>query len=192
MATKRGDLAQAFVLWKRVADLEIEIFRSLPPSLATQYALDTQTLAWIEFEPDLENTRRFLHRKYPPIEEPTLADAYFVCEVVRSVVTRSTAYFAVAVHALATLRQELETKEGPQNDHLDHISIGCDGSVINKYPNYMVRAQESLNAMVFVTKGRRVILEKTEDSAVLGAAVAAALAAGGMASEMAAWNASVV
>ncbi len=110
-----------------------------------------------------------------------MADACFISEIVRLVVTRSTAYFAVAVHALATLLQDSMAKLGLQDDNLDHISIGCDGSVINKYPNYMARAQGSLNAMTFVTEGRRVILKKTEDSAVLGAAVAAALAAGGIA-----------
>lgn len=154
-------------------------FRSLPPSLAHRYALDTQTLASIEFAHH-SHTLRIFQQKFPSSQEPSPSDAQFITEVVRLVVTRSTAYFAVGVHALATLLERLRTESGPQHDESDHVSIGCDGSVINKYPDYMARAQRSLDALAFATEGRRIVLEKTEDSAVLGAAVAAALAAGGI------------
>lgn len=157
----------------------IGTIRSLPPGLANQYSLDTHTLASIEFA-NYRQTKGIIQDRFPSSQAPSRDDAHFITETVRMVVTRSTAYFAVSVHALATFLLDLRAEFGLSDDEQGHISIGCDGSVINKYPDFMARAQGSLNAMAFATKGRRIVLEKTEDSAVLGAAVAAALASGGI------------
>ena len=157
------------------------LFRGrLPSSLAMPYILDTKTLALIEIDNshDLTNTISLLHQCHPSIHKPTPHDAYFIQRTIRFVTNRSIAYFATGIHALASLLQELECNAGLQDDP-DHISIGCDGSVINKYPKYMERAQETLNQMFtrWNSAGKSVILEKTQDSAVLGAGIAAALAA---------------
>ena len=157
------------------------LFRGrLPSSLAMPYILNTKTLALIENDTsyDLRDTISLLHQYHPSIHKPTPRDAYFIQQIVRFVTNRSIAYFATGIHALASLLQELECNSGLQDD-MGHISIGCDGSVINKYPRYMERAQEILDNMF--TRGdpggKNVVLEKTQDSAVLGAAIAAALAA---------------
>ena len=157
------------------------LFRGrLPSSLAIPYILNTKTLALIENDTshDLGDTISLLHQCYPSIHRPNPRDAYFIQQTVRSVTKRSVAYFATGIHALVSLLQELERDAGLQDD-LDHISIGCDGSVINKYPMYMERAQEILDQMFSRgdSGGKGVILEKTRDSAVLGAGIAAALAA---------------
>ncbi len=163
------------------ATRKANLFRGrLPSSLAMPYILNTKTLALIENDNshDLTDTISLLHQRHPSIHKPTPRDAYFIQQTIRFVTNRSIAYFATGIHALASLLQELEYNTGLQ-DNLDHISIGCDGSVINKYPMYMERAQEILDQMFtrWDSAGKSVILEKTQDSAVLGAGIAAALAA---------------
>ena len=86
----------------------------------------------------------------------------------------------------------------------EEISIGCEGSIINKYPGYMFDAQTLMEKMVSLEdslpslpttttttinnttinnnniikqkKRKRIIFEGTKDSAVLGAGVAVAMA----------------
>lgn len=162
----------------------------LPPSLTTPYTLETKILAQIETDPSpsLSTTRVILHKLHPSIKKPTLTDAHFVRQTILSVTSRSIAYFATGVHALSSSLQDMEQKAGLE-DNLDHITIGCDGSVINKYPGYMDRAQGLLDMMKLVEDWdpqgaglvakpkKRVILERTVESAVLGAGVAGAMAA---------------
>ena len=156
--------------------------RILPPSLKIPYNLDTKTLAQIEVDTSdsLFMTCSLLHKKYPSNRMPSFNDAKFIRQTILSVTSRSIAYFTTGVHALSSLLQEIE-EQAKLEDSLDHISIGCDGSVINKYPNYMVRAQETLDRLIASENlGRkRVILEKTHESAVTGAGVAGAMAAQG-------------
>ena len=158
------------------------LFRgNLPLPLAIPYSLTTKMLALTETDHSLglRDTISFLHEKYPSAHKPTLYDAFFVQQAVRLVTSRSISYFATGVHALASLLQELERNAYVQDD-LDHISIGCNGSVINKYPMYMEQAQEILHQMQAMQEvnSKRIMLEKSEDSAVLGAGIAAALAGG--------------
>ena len=151
-----------------------------PKTLLVPYSLDTHTLARIQLDKSagLTATRNLLHEKHQSSVRPSFQDAAFIQKVVISVSRRSIAYFAAGVHALTSLLQDLETEAGLESG-LDHVSIGCDGSVINKYPGYMETAQETLDQLQATeAKGRkRVLLEKTQDSAVLGAGVAGALAA---------------
>ena len=173
-----GEIVRLIVL---EATKKANLFRGrLPSSLAVSYILNTKTLALIENDTshDLRETISLLHQYHPSSHKTTPRDAYFIQQTVLSVTKRSIAYFATGIHALASLLQELERNTGLQKD-LDRISIGCDGSVINKYPMYMERAQEILDQM-FKRSGpgdQSVTLEKTQDSAVLGAGIAAALAA---------------
>ncbi|KAL9123542.1 MAG: hypothetical protein Q9217_007032 [Psora testacea] len=151
----------------------------LPPSLQTPYSLDTHTLALIEVDksPSLSTTRSILQERHPSSHPPSLADANFIHSVVRSVTRRSRAYFATGMHALTSLLEDLDAEAGLSSE-LDHVSIGCDGSVINKYPEYMESVQDTLDQMRSREgAGRKtILLEKTQDGAVLGAGVAAALA----------------
>ena len=156
---------------------------NFPPSLAIPHAaeLNTKILAEIETE-TLHKVRARLGslwgRNPPSPYKLTHADAYFVQQTIRFVSSRSIAYFSTGVHALTSLLQELETNAGFPID-LDHITIGCDGSVINRYPEYMEKAQKTIDQMVGMQdgEGKRVILEKTKASTVVGAGIAAALAA---------------
>ena len=149
----------------------------MSPSLAnTMYSVDTKDLALIENDVSdgLAASRALLYQRHPSAHQPSESDIIFIKDVVRRVSTRSIAYFTVGMHALTALLQSLETID------TDHITIGCDGSIINKYPSYIERAQATLNQMFGSDdphRKMRVNLERTTDSAVLGAAVAAAIAA---------------
>ena len=152
----------------------------MPQSLANNpYSLDTRDLALIEIDEShgLAVSCSLFHQRYPSSRQPTERDIMFIQGVVRRVSTRSIAYFTVGIHALTAVLQKLDTVE------MGHITIGCDGSIINKYPNYMERTQAIINQMVEsdnVHGQMKVRLERTTDSAVLGAAVAGAMAANTM------------
>lgn len=149
---------------------------NLPLSLRTPYSIDTKDLAQIETG-GLTESRGFLDQRHPSPHLSSERDIRFIKDVVRLVSTRSIAYFTVGMHALTSLIQWIETKP------VESITIGCDGSVINKYPGYMERAQDTLNQMIQSDNlhgTTKVKLVRTVDSAVLGAAVAAAMAANGV------------
>ena len=149
----------------------------LSPSLGNvQHTIDTKDLAFVDTDTshELAASRALFHQRHQCPHLPSERDIMFIKDVVRRVSTRSIVFFAVGIHALTALLQRAETID------LDHITIGCDGSVINKYPGYMERAQAILNQMIeynHLHKKMKVILERTTDSAVLGAAVAGAMAA---------------
>lgn len=149
----------------------------LPPSLLNQYALDTRTLAAIEHDNShsLLSSCLLFQERHPSSGSLSSADIHFIRHIIRCVSRRSSAYFTAGVHALSSLLHDLSESD----DASDHVSIGCDGSVINKYPGYMARSQEIMDQLIVLEgKGRkRVILEKTINSAVLGAGVAGAMAA---------------
>lgn len=168
----------------------------LPPSLANRYSLDTRTLATIERDssPSLAISLALFAELYPSSSSrpTTYMDMFFICQVIRSVSRRSSAYFAASLHALCCLLHNTDEPSSPSDPdttttssskHHQHVSIGCDGSVINKYPGYMARSQEILDNVIAMddtprgnNKITRVILEKTQDRAVLGAGVAGAMA----------------
>ena len=157
---------------------------SLPPSLQLPYTLDSKTLAIIDIDPSMLNqsSKTFLEEEYPSSSSPSNPDLDFILQTIRIITERSIAFFATGVHALTSLMEELDIEAGLPSEQ-DHFSIGCDGSIINKYPKYMERAQGILGelrkheeASSQGLKKKRVILEKTKNSAVLGAGVAAALA----------------
>ena len=151
-----------------------------PPSLRLPYSLDARTLALIDVDmtPFLSSSRAILETRHPSSQSLTTSDLHFIRQITRHVVHRSISYFTVGMHALTSLLQDLDAEAGLRI-HLDHLSIGCDGSIINKYPGYMERAQALLDELrQHEGNGRKkVVLEKTQDSAVLGAGVAAAMAA---------------
>ena len=146
------------------------------PSLENDpYSIDTKDLAFVDTDTshELAASRVLFHQQHQLPRLPSERDMIFIKDVVRRVSTRSIIYFTVGIHALVTLLQKLETVD------LDHITIGCDGSIINKYPGFMERAQATLDQMIefdHLHTKLRVSLERTADSAVLGAAVAGALA----------------
>lgn len=152
-----------------------------PTSLSTHYTLDARTLAAIEADTSatLSASRTFFHETHPTATFPTSSDMYFIQQVIRSVSRRSCAYATAAIHALASLLQDMEKMHQVISSNTGYINIGCDGSIINKYPHYMDTAQALLDQMNEIEPGsrKRVLLEKTFEPAVSGAGVAVAMAA---------------
>ncbi|KAI4183441.1 MAG: hypothetical protein L6R41_005383 [Letrouitia leprolyta] len=150
----------------------------LPPALSKPYSLETRTLATIEADtyPSLSPSCKLFQETYNLDFAPTPAEMHFIREVTLAVCRRSEGYFTAAIYALSSLYHEIDT--ACSTNGLEHISIGCDGSVINKYPCYMQQSQVLLDQMRRMgDPGRkRVVLESAGESAVLGAGVAAAMA----------------
>ena len=154
---------------------------TLPPSLIDRYTLDARLLAAIEVDTslDLLTSRNLFQEHHPCITPPLVSDARFLQDVIRCVSRRSSAFVTVGIHALASLLEDMERQHQVVSDGMDHVTIGCDGSIINKYPAYMDRCQELMDQMTELDEPqkRRVVLERTNDSAICGAGVAVAMAA---------------
>ncbi|KAL8804638.1 MAG: hypothetical protein Q9182_002446 [Xanthomendoza sp. 2 TL-2023] len=151
---------------------------NLPPALTIPFILDTRTLAAFEADtyPNLSPSCIYFQKEYDLPAAPTPGEMHFIRQVILSVSRRSQGYFTAAIHALSSLLHDLDY--GLLDNGLDHICIGCDGSVINKYPGYMDKCQALLDQLVHMEQhGRkRVVLESAGESAVLGAGVAVAMA----------------
>ncbi|KAL8995611.1 MAG: hypothetical protein Q9169_004685 [Polycauliona sp. 2 TL-2023] len=148
-----------------------------PETLAHPFSLDTRVLAAIEAETFGHLTpATCLSVQWQLRSLPTPAEMHFIRQVVLAVSRRSQGYFTAAIHALSFLLHDRD--DSLLQNGLDHISIGCDGSVINKYPGYMEKCQGLLDEMVRIdgTGQKRVVLESSGDSAILGAGVAVAMA----------------
>ncbi|KAL8986410.1 MAG: hypothetical protein Q9177_004180 [Variospora cf. flavescens] len=154
----------------------------LPFKLTRPYSLETRALAAIEADthPWLSPSRKLFHETYSLAQPPTPAEMRFIREVILSVSLRSRRYFTAAVYALSSLLHDLDR---PNLQAVDHVSIGCDGSVVNKYPGYMEKSQVLLDQLTRLEDGsgsgrgrKRVVLESAGESAVLGAGVAVAMA----------------
>lgn len=150
----------------------------LPPKLSIPFSLDTRTLAAFEADtyPNLSPSCIYFQKEYDLPVPPTPSEMHFIRQVILSVSRRSQSYFTAAIHALASLLHD--TDDGNLDNGLDHICIGCDGSVINKYPGYMEKCQALLDRLIQMEEGtqKRVVLESAGESAVLGAGVAVAMA----------------
>lgn len=155
---------------------------SIPPLLLEPYALDTRTIALIEADtsPSLPRSRTLFCKLFPSSTPPTYHDLRFIHRVVTCVSSRASAYLAAGVHALWALRHTTEDSDPRESgdEAAGVMKIGCNGSVINKYPGFKERCQGLLDGMMEADGlGRgKVVLESAEEGSVLGAGVAAALA----------------
>ncbi|KAL1956490.1 hypothetical protein VTO42DRAFT_7288 [Malbranchea cinnamomea] len=199
----------------------------LPVTMESPYSLDTSIVACIEEDtsPLLQRSSEFLQRQHEFTIPPTSSDLLFIQRVCKAVSTRAAAYLAAAIHGLWSLRNECESplipstpKSPSAKEGLDslrssshvmqdlarfQVTIACDGSVINKYPNFREQCQEYLNQLTqeddilsppspsdtdeLPVKGvvssvrtlRAISLDPAPESAIFGAAVAVAIAASG-------------
>jgi hexokinase len=175
----------------------------LPTGFESPYGLDTGTLAAIEGDktPELSNARAILEKLHPnPFGKSySVEDLTHLRTIITAITTRATAYLAVGIHSLWSLRLHAEgisasstpittpatepstypteytdalaSKDLPETDpYLQKISIAANGSVIEKYPGYASRCQGYVDQMT----GREgmVAIENAGESAITGAAVA--------------------
>lgn len=112
---------------------------------------------------------------YPLELPPTFEDISFVRTVTQTISRRGAAILATAIHALCYLRAEKEQLPPGQP-----VAIACNGSVIERYPNFRENVQKTLAQLVeFDSKSPglglgKIRLELVQDAALIGAAVAVA------------------
>ena len=151
------------------------LFDGVTPSNFEPYALTTETISYIESDKSSSlshasavlNTRHPLpgHRCY------SAADLAHVRRIINLVSSRAAAYLATMLHAMYQFKFQYEDTSARKKG----ITIACNGSVIEKYPNFKARVQEWLDILIPTSSAQgRVQLEVTSDSALVGAAVAVA------------------
>jgi hexokinase len=120
----------------------------------------------------LSRAASVLEKNHPVATRPTLAELLFIQEVVRSISHRAAAYLAASIHSLWSLRISVE---GLTPADAGHVTIGCNGSIIERYPRFRSVVQSYLDELIASSGGvpGSVVLEIAYESAIFGAAVAA-------------------
>jgi hexokinase len=147
----------------------------IPERLAEPYAFDTRILAG--FQTDTTRTlskasMAFLQAHGLP-SPPRLSELTFIRDVAELISRRAATYLATALHALWRLRT---AAEGLEPGEASHVTIACDGTIIEKYPGFRRHCQERLDELC-VRSGAAsgaVSLDLAPESSVFGAAVAVA------------------
>lgn len=145
----------------------------MPSRLDEAYALDTRILAAFESEQSCSFTKAksaFLQAHALP-SPPGLSELHFIRDISHLVTQRAAAYLATALHALWTLRTNAE---GLAPGEVSHVTIACDGTIVEKYPGFRERCQRQLDQLCELSGASRgaVTLEMAPESSIFGAAVA--------------------
>ena len=102
---------------------------------------------------------------------PSYDDIQFVRQVSQLVSHRAAAFLAAGIHSLWTLRIQ---SEGLTPAQAGRMAIGCNGSVIEKYPSFRGLCQSHLDELTTASGADKdsINLEVAVESAIFGAAVA--------------------
>ncbi len=145
----------------------------IPDQLDVAYTLDTGTIAIMEMDNSkhLTNSIELFQSKHPLSRPPTYNDIQFVRQVSQLVSHRAAAFLATGIHALWALRLK---SEGLTATSAGRTSIGCNGSVIEKYPLFRELCQSHLDDLSEASGAdvKSISLEIAVESAIFGAAVA--------------------
>ena len=145
----------------------------VPDNMYKPYSLCTETMAFIEFDDssNLEVARARFAIKHPSHHPLSIVDIRFIQRICRLVSKRAAALVATGLHALWRLGNAAESHA---SSHAGRLSIGCNGSVIEKYPGFKATVQFHLDTLTEMSGGTpySVVLEPAVESALLGAAVA--------------------
>lgn len=146
---------------------------SIPGRLDEPYAFETSLLANFELDrsPDLATACSLFTAAHPLPSPPKLHELEFIRSAARLASNRAAAYLATALHALWAVRT---SAEGLQPGEASHVTIACDGSMVEKYPDFRARTQRYLDEVCILSGGSKgaVTLEMTPESSIFGAAVA--------------------
>lgn len=145
----------------------------MPEKFSEPYTLDTGTIAAMEMDNSkhLSNASSLFCQKHPLTKPPTYNDIAFIRQVSQLVSHRAAAFLATGIHALWMLRTKAE---GLSPDLTERTSIGCNGSVIEKYPFFKELCQSHLSELTASSgaSSKAISLEIADESAIYGAAVA--------------------
>ena len=174
----------------------------LPHSMREPYSLDTSIVAFLEADmsPSLASSAALFQKQHTFPVSPSAEDLQFLQRVCQTVSRRAAGYLATAIHSMWCLRNDVEfphvttTSAAPiketsevivseSEEQSRSLSIACDGSVINKYPGFRDRCQGYLSKLTEQTNRSldsatqpSISLELAPESAIVGAAVAVAVA----------------
>jgi hexokinase len=144
----------------------------MPALLSEPYTLDTGTIAAMEMDDSkyLTQATALFQSQHPLSKPPTVSDIQFVRRVSQLVSRRAAAFLATGIHALWVLRTE---SEGLTPASAGRMSIGCNGSVIEKYPLFRELCQSHLHELTAASgaEPKSISLEIAIESAIYGAAV---------------------
>ncbi|KAF2672963.1 actin-like ATPase domain-containing protein [Microthyrium microscopicum] len=137
----------------------------VPRGLEEAYVLDAGVLAAIDVDAD----STALSDAFPCIM--TSEERQLVQRVVQLITRRAASLLAAGIHAMCQLRNSSEDKVPAKDaDVKERVAIGCNGSVIERYPDFRARTQRTLDALMHGSQ--TVELEIAVESAIYGAAVA--------------------
>lgn len=169
----------------------------LPHSMREPYSFDTSIVAFLEEDSSvsLSASAALLQKEHTFPSYPSVEDLRFLRRVCQVTSRRAAGYLATAIHSMWVLRNEVEfpapsvsdslVKESPgitvteSDESAKNVSIACDGTVINKYPGFRDTCQgylDQLSEKTHPTSGCVIRLDPAPESAILGAAVAVAVA----------------
>ncbi|KAK5125619.1 hypothetical protein LTR85_011893 [Meristemomyces frigidus] len=145
----------------------------LPSRLEEAYALDTRILAAFQGDTSAALTKAksgFLQAHSLP-SPPRLSELQFIRDVSQLVAQRAAVYLATALHALWTVRT---AAEGLEPGDASHVTIACDGTIVEKYPGFRESCQRHLDELCVLSGAAKgaVTLEMAPESSIFGAAVA--------------------
>ena len=147
----------------------------IPDHLEEPYAFETKTLAIFESDrsSNLASASKAFLKAHPMESPPTLRELEFIRDAGRMAAQRAAAYLATSLHALWAVRT---TSEGIEPGKASHVTVACDGSMVEKYPDFRKYTQKYLDTLCVVSGASEgaVTLEMAPDSSIFGAAVAAA------------------
>ncbi|KAJ5082090.1 Hexokinase-1 [Penicillium argentinense] len=172
----------------------------LPHSMREPYSFDTSIVAFLEEDTSSSMTASasLLQKQHTFPNYPSAEELRFLRRVCQFVSRRSAGYLATAIHSMWCLSNEVENpttttttttdplvKESPEitvvesEDSDKNLSIACDGTVINKYPGFRDTCQSYLDQLAQQSHPSSISpirLDPAPESAILGAAVAVAVA----------------
>jgi hexokinase len=167
----------------------------LPHSMREPYSFDTSIVAFLEEDSSLSlaASAALLQKEHTFPSYPSVEDLRFLRRICQLTSRRAAAYLATGIHSMWCLRNEVEfptsvsdplskgTSEVTvvESDQSANVSIACDGTVINKYPGFHDTCQsylDQLSAQSHPSSNSAIRLTPAPESAILGAAVAVAVA----------------
>jgi len=146
----------------------------VPDNFLEPYSLETSTIAVFESDdsPSLSKALSEFQKTHAFAKRPPTLDLHYVRQVCQLVSHRAAALLATGVHALWSLRT---SAEGLTPEAAGHVTVSCNGSVIEKYPSYRRLCQTYLDELTEMSGAQphSVVLEMADEAAIYGAAVAA-------------------
>lgn len=149
----------------------------LPSCLQEAYSLDTTILATIE--EDTFNTGKsaaYLEKTWNMDIAPSATEMVFLRLAASSISRRAAAYIATAIHALWVVERKASGAT-----EASRTTIACNGSVIERYPGFRRMCQDYIADIIECDtdeclRNSEIVLQMAGDAAILGAAVAVAMA----------------